>query len=78
MKHIDNLPNGVDMSNPTPIHDWRWNESGNNTKVIIDEPLRVLSDLPNAEIVVTAVSDDKNSELMRVIDSPSYRYIKPE
>ena len=69
---------GVDMPNPMTIHDWRWNESDNNRKVIIDEPFHVLSDLLNAEIVATAFSDDKNSELMRVFDSPSYRDVKPE
>lgn len=69
---------GIDIPTPMTIHDWRWNVSGNNRKVIIDEPFHVLSDLLNAEIVATAFSDDKNSELMRVFDSPSYRDVKPE
>lgn len=69
---------GIDIPTPMTIHDWRWNGSGNNRKVIIDEPFHVLSDLLNTEIVATAFSDDKNSELMRVFDSPSYKDVKPE
>lgn len=69
---------GIDMPNPMTIYDWRLNESGNNRKVIIDEPFHILRDLLDAEIVATAFSDDKNSELMRVFDSPSYRDIKPK